>query len=233
MIPEIGDTEIPWSCPRCPEQFRGPEPTATPTNRYRTSYYSDTARSALMAHERNHGSESPQARRLRLAGLEPSTAIFQRIVSGNMGPRETLHHAKGFLSTRPAAYVVSGGTGCGKTLSGWFLIAQVDGGVFLLAPELGRPVSDAQRSGFITSPLLVLDDAGLEHLGPTEYAVSQIDEIVVAREMHGRPTYITTNLGPSAFQKRYGERVWSRVMGSGGFVECAGEDMRREPGEDG
>jgi hypothetical protein len=64
-----------------------------------------------------------------------------------------------------------------------------------------------------TAAVLVIDDLGLEGEGRVR---DRMIGLVVERENHGRPTIITTNLGPEPFKRTYwtgaGERLATRLQ---------------------
>lgn len=239
MTPQECDFEIPIVCQvfGCQQSFvSGMQPGPATAARPRAGYVSAVALRAYREHMRvAHGApgaapstpESRMSRRLAAAGLAANSEMHRRIVSGNLADREALRQAKRFLRERPLAMAIAGGVGAGKTLSGWWVVAQTDGSRFVVAPDIARVMSDESRHGYISASVLVIDDLGMEHMGPTEYARSQLEELLIKREMAGRPTLLTTNLDPETFRRRYGDRVWSRIYGSGGFAECAGGDARR------
>lgn len=90
--------------------------------------------------------------------------------------------------------------------------------------HFGRTQGDSERQ-LTTCDLLVLDDLGMEF--DTPFGRACIYNILNARLLEGRPTVISTNLGFSALQQRYGDQIASRI--SGGFVPllCVGKDIRQ------
>lgn len=80
-----------------------------------------------------------------------------------------------------------------------------------------------------TCALLVLDDLGVER--PTEWAAERLFAIVNTRWQYRRPIVVTTNASSSAdIAERLGERMASRLVGSGAVVVRLNEaDRRRTP----
>jgi DNA replication protein DnaC len=72
--------------------------------------------------------------------------------------------------------------------------------------------------------LLVLDDLGAELSSPVWEML--LFEAIDTRHGDMLPTVITTNLGPQALLKRYGERLTERVCEGGAVVQLNGESMR-------
>jgi len=72
--------------------------------------------------------------------------------------------------------------------------------------------------------LLILDDLGTEF--SSAYANAAIYDVINARLMAERPTIISTNLGLSALEERYGERFTSRIIGSYAMLRFMGKDVR-------
>ena len=73
--------------------------------------------------------------------------------------------------------------------------------------------------------LFILDDLGAENL--TSYSLSVFYNIVNTRMINGRPCIYTTNVASqNALQKRYGEKISSRLLGSCERLFFMGEDIR-------
>lgn len=84
-----------------------------------------------------------------------------------------------------------------------------------------RPHHNA-REASVAAPVLFVDDVGWEPArAPT------IADVICARYDRGRPTFLTTNLEPAGFTKRYGERVFSRLCETNVVVPVLGNDRRR------
>lgn len=79
--------------------------------------------------------------------------------------------------------------------------------------------------------VVVIDDLGAERMGKAyldDWATSQLDRVLVARERACRPLWWTSNIGPKALAERYGSRFWSRLDGMAPAIEIGkGEDLRR------
>ena len=74
--------------------------------------------------------------------------------------------------------------------------------------------------------VVLIDDLGTEK--PSEFTITQLGTIINARYESGRPTIITTNIGPAFIADRIGDRAASRLAESSVTVYLDGEDRRRK-----
>ena len=72
--------------------------------------------------------------------------------------------------------------------------------------------------------LLILDDLGTEPT--TQYSVSCLYELLNARINREKPWIINTNLGAEELQKKYQDRIVSRLFGSSRALLFEGRDIR-------
>lgn len=79
--------------------------------------------------------------------------------------------------------------------------------------------------------LLVIDDLGTEMV--TSYTRSEVYDLVNTRLNTSRPTIINTNLGLRDIEKKYTNRVYSRIAGTYAVVEFKGRDIRLQRREKG
>jgi DNA replication protein DnaC len=145
----------------------------------------------------------------------------------------------------PAWVVVSGPVGTGKTTWLTALFNQlVECGVYGSAiwtteSELFETCDIAHAADgytgrqtalrrFVTTPLLMLDDAGAGRPKLTEWQLASMRHLFDVRHSNGLPTFITTNLAnPDAFAARYGKHVTSRVLHAATkFTYLCGKDRR-------
>lgn len=77
----------------------------------------------------------------------------------------------------------------------------------------------------INADLLVLDDLGAEF--SSQFYESVIYNIINSRINLGLPTIISTNLSAAELQKKYNERIISRVFGEFSTLFLVGEDIRQ------
>ena len=131
-----------------------------------------------------------------------------------------------------------GNTGLGKThLSTSIAVSVIERGfdvvyhsapsVFaaLEAEKFGRP-SALSSAELFDADLLILDDLGAENPGALN--VNFLYHIVNTRLVSQRPTLINTNLSPAELQKRYTDRVASRLLGEYRVLRFAGSDVRMQ-----
>ena len=74
--------------------------------------------------------------------------------------------------------------------------------------------------------LLILDDLGAEFT--TSFTVATLNNIVNTRLLTSKPTIISTNLSLSELQKKYSERITSRIIGEYNILTFGGRDIRQQ-----
>lgn len=74
--------------------------------------------------------------------------------------------------------------------------------------------------------LLILDDLGAEFT--TNFTIATLNNIVNTRLLTSKPTIISTNLSLSELQKRYSERITSRIIGEYNILTFGGRDIRQQ-----
>lgn len=72
--------------------------------------------------------------------------------------------------------------------------------------------------------LLIIDDLGTEVI--TQFTVSSLYNLINTRSMNGRPVLLNTNLSLEEMQKKYGERIASRLFGESIVLRFIGKDIR-------
>ena len=125
-----------------------------------------------------------------------------------------------FADRRPLL-VLAGKTGReGKSAAGAWLLAQLDG-IWIGAGALaGLSAAEYDRSRFVDTPTLVIDDAGTEPL--TEWSRPRMYDVIAERIANNRRTVVTTNIADrGAFVRRYDERLESRIEELGRFIKLA------------
>jgi hypothetical protein len=126
--------------------------------------------------------------------------------------------------------VLGGDTGRGKSCAAAVALARRPG-LWVNAPDLAKIPLDGDSAPDIdarmrATPLLVLDEVGLEH-SPSGYAAGRICAAITHREGAGKPTVVTTNLSTDQFKEKYGDRIGSRLNGDGlGWQTVSGPDLR-------
>lgn len=126
--------------------------------------------------------------------------------------------------------VFSGSTGVGKSLAaGWIVRETPRRGLWISADDVGRVrggKGDELFDRAVDAPLLVLDEAGIEHAGATDYAKIRIGTLLLKRSQHRRDTVVTTNGAKTAFLARYGGedgRLAARMSGAP-YIELPASD---------
>lgn len=73
--------------------------------------------------------------------------------------------------------------------------------------------------------LLIIDDLGAEF--STQFTVAALYNIINTRMMSGLPVIISTNLSPEELEKKYTQRITSRIIGSYISLFFCGRDIRQ------
>jgi DNA replication protein DnaC len=79
---------------------------------------------------------------------------------------------------------------------------------------------------FTECDLLILDDLGVEF--PSTFSNFAIYNLIDTRLMFSKPTIISTNLSMLELEKKYSERLVSRILGEYVSVDFFGEDIRQQ-----
>ena len=135
--------------------------------------------------------------------------------------------------------VLSGKSGLGKT---YLMRCMADRlakrGIPCLLTTAYQALEAARRAAFsddgqewetmVGVPVLLLDDLGSEPLYQN-VTVEQIYQLIEQRQQAERVTVISTNLSRDELQKRYTERVSSRLLDrrQSDFIQLEGVDVRR------
>lgn len=142
------------------------------------------------------------------------------------------------IRTGPSLLLI-GGTGTGKThqsygalralstsgvLCFWRLTTAAD----LFTALRPRPGIDHEEvfHSYANTPVLVLDDLGATK--ESEWTEETLHRLVDNRYAWKRPTLFTSNIRPSQFTDRLGERIASRIDGMTTQVALTGPDRRRK-----
>ena len=130
-----------------------------------------------------------------------------------------------------------GGHGAGKTMAAEWLVVEAalaglganDGARQVITPFGLRDAAfdPEERRRLQQRRVLVVDDLGCEGSDRDGLLRWVVFEILDHRWRHCRKTVITSNLGPSAFQRFYGRRVTERLTSAGLCISIAGPNLRR------
>lgn len=72
--------------------------------------------------------------------------------------------------------------------------------------------------------LLIIDDLGTEPI--TQFTLSALYNLINTRTMNERPILLNTNLSLGEMQKKYGDRIASRLFGESVILKFTGKDVR-------
>lgn len=134
--------------------------------------------------------------------------------------------------------ILTGHTGLGKTFLSSCIATAVAGNghavAFSSASDLLRSVENEHfgraegdtLSAVIAADLLIIDDLGSEFHSPFNDAT--LYNIINGRINLNRRTIISTNLDKLQLDRRYGERIGSRLIGEFIFIPIGGSDLRQE-----
>ena len=132
--------------------------------------------------------------------------------------------------------IFSGGTGLGKTYLSLSIVKQaVEKGLSVMYNSAQNFLYSIEKDSFgrsdnntaenlISCDLCVLDDLGAEF--STQFTSSALYNIINSRITASLPTIISTNLSMDEFEKRYGERIFSRIVGCFKWEQFCGKDIR-------
>lgn len=191
------------------------------------------ARSAQVTHDPD--AEWREARRERLRSIEAHPehmrlALQRRdcpAIESHPGSIASAKAATRFVSDKALTLCVIGGaTGRGKTVAATWAASALDACAWISAKDVR--VGDAWSQTFsraLKAANLIVDDLGQEG---TEWASGELGSLIESRYDKGRRTLVTTNLTPPAIQKRYSDRLYSRLSSRfGHYAACTGDDLRR------
>ncbi len=140
------------------------------------------------------------------------------------------------FSAKSGSLLFMGGTGLGKThLSSALAKTVIDRGYDVLYTSALNMVADFERAKFkgegdtdkyMCAELLIVDDLGTEGAGA--FTESFIYNVIDTRICKGLPTVVSTNLDARDLSERYGERIFSRLLGVYTPLVFCGNDVRFE-----
>ena len=90
--------------------------------------------------------------------------------------------------------------------------------------HFGRANTDTFQL-LLNTDLLILDDLGSEY--ESSFYVSTVYNIINTRLNKGLPTIINSNLTPAELQKRYDDRIVSRLLAMYDYLRFVGNDIRQ------
>lgn len=163
--------------------------------------------------------------------------IREAMVTGTLEARQALTEARAWFETRAktSCLILSGQSGCGKTVAAQALIA-AHGGLWLdkndaIKAFTGYFGEAAERVvAAVDAPLLVIDDVGTEDdpKRMTNILIELFDKRMSAKLS---PWVITTNSTHREFADRYqSARLRGRLRQDAEWIALTDQDMRRKKG---
>lgn len=188
----------------------------------------------VQAHE-DQENRRLRAERLDRSGCKVPDDVRETIIAGNVEHRRATQLLLAWFSDpkRAACLVLSGTTGCGKTVAIGTLAAlrqtrylRADDVCRIFSANFGEQLAK-QELVRETPYLLALDDVGTE-LDQARMLPTLLEIIDARASAVNTPTVISTNLTKKAFAERYpNERLISR-MAKVHWESVQGEDLRRK-----
>lgn len=220
--------EIPYTCPKCSD----------------TGFYNGKFCSChLKILEQLTSEELSKTSRLKLSTFDSFSLDYYRDESDRRNMKDILEYCKDYSADfsldSPSLYFY-GDTGLGKThLSLSIANEVIKNGFNVVYNSAQNLLSKIERERFgrsdepdgtteeklLNCDLLILDDLGAEF--STQFTVSAIYNIINTRINSGMPTIISTNLEYDEIEKKYTQRIASRIIGNFVTIEFCGEDIRQ------
>ena len=91
--------------------------------------------------------------------------------------------------------------------------------------KVDREANEDYNKSIYDCELLIIDDLGTEF--PTTYTSSVFFDVLNTRLLNNRKTIISTNTSVRDVEKRYTERISSRILGEFRILTLIGSDIRR------
>jgi len=161
---------------------------------------------------------------------------ISRRMSGILGA--CINYAENFSDDNNESLLLVGATGLGKThLTTSMAYVIIDKGYDVVYDSAQNIFSayEAKRfdknmsvdtDKFMTCDLLIMDDLGTEM--SNAFTVSCLYNIINTRLVSGKATIINTNLSLAEINKRYTDRIGSRIMGEYNIHQFLGNDIRMQ-----
>ena len=160
----------------------------------------------------------------RTAPLVPTPALTAvRALLSDRRQTLELEGAKLELTGQEVLCVLGGPRGVGKTVAACYALGRT-GGLYVTAYPFARPGLDLGELKAATT--LVVDQLGRENVGASDYALSQLEEVIDDRYANRRLTLLCANLKRADFTARYGGVIDDRLVGEGVYVELQGKSLR-------
>ena len=191
---------------------------------------------ALREYQERCARERRRRERLRAAGVQLVDQVEAALVASELRATSALVAVEQWFKHRRRPWLVlSGPTGCGKSVSAAAVVAQVDSAAWIRADELARVFASSHSSLHAVQQqvrsctLLIVDDLGTE---PDAARMTEVLGVLADARMSARrrPTIVTTNIVKPRFLERYSDpRLHSRFAELADWQALVGPDLRREP----
>ncbi len=225
--------EIPFTCKKCED----------------TGFYEGKFCSChLKILEQITSDELSKSSRLNLSSFDTFSLDYYTDPEERELMRDVFEFCKDYaddFSTESDSLYFHGGVGLGKThLSLAIANEAIKKGYTVVYNSAQNLLSKIEREKFGRSnepegtteeilfdcDLLIIDDLGVEF--STSFTVTAIYNVINTRLCEGKPTIISSNLDFNEIEKRYEQRLTSRIMGSYREIEFYGEDIRQKKAEE-
>lgn len=175
-----------------------------------------------------------QQRGERIKGFRCTDAMREALLAATYSETDAVKRAREWWANRDKPWLLlSGRTGCGKSMAAASIPADHGHGTFVRADEVIRVFASMfgeqyeEQQTLRDARLLVLDDLGCE-LDHARMLPALLDLLDARQSARRHPTIVTTNLTPAAFRERYpNDRLNSRMSELVRWEGLTGEDLRR------
>lgn len=175
-----------------------------------------------------------QRRTGRIEMFRCTDAMREALVAATYTDTDAVKCARDWFAQRDKPWLVlSGPTGCGKSMAAAAVPAENRTAMFIRADELVRLFSSMfgdqyeRQQKLRDTQLLVIDDLGCE-LDSTRMLPALLDLLDARQSARKHPTIVTTNLTPAAFRERYAnDRLNSRMAELVRWEGITSPDLRR------
>ncbi|MFC1799457.1 ATP-binding protein [Candidatus Eisenbacteria bacterium] len=198
-----------YTCEECLRELRTQAPV--PLGRQMTA-------AGLYGKNRGHSFSSFQPTDQVLARAFRAAQDFAKTPRGNLWLFGSPGTGKSHLAAAIVLTQIENGKNPIFAESAVFLQDLIDSFLSVDSPAL-------RESKWATCSLLVLDDLGTEKL--TERGLELLTVVINARNLHNRPTVVTSNLEPRDLHDKASERLISRLVDSGRIVSTGKQDWRK------
>lgn len=171
----------------------------------------------------------------RTRGFRCTDAMRDALLDATYAETDAVKRARDWYASRDKPWLLlSGPTGCGKSMAAASIPVENYGADFVRADELVRVFASMfgelheQQQRLRDVGLLVIDDLGCE-LDHARMLPALLDLLDARQSARRHPTIVTTNLTAAAFRERYAnDRLNSRMAELVRWEGLTGDDMRRK-----